>query len=259
MSGLLQGQVIVNTRPLHQQAGLTALLQAEGAQLLAIPAIKIVEVEASEFHRNLAKRIGDYQIAIFISGNAVEAAFRYLSEADLPADMQLGVIGEGTRALLAQKVVDLDRRLIRSDLFNSEGLLGASELQQVSGKRLLIFRGQEGRSLLGDELSARGAEVNYCEVYRRESPQIDAELLAQQLEAATPTLVVFTSNEGMHNLLGMLDATCRARFMTIPWLLISERMRESALKLGHNASIIIANHASDDGIHQTICDWATQQ
>jgi hypothetical protein len=47
--------------------------------------------------------------------------------------------------------------------------------------------------------------------------------------------------------------------LAIPWLLISERMRESALKLGHNASIIIAISASDEGIRQTICAWAGSQ
>jgi len=38
--------------------------------------------------------------------------------------------------------------------------------------------------------------------------------------------------------------------------LISERMRESAVKLGHNAPIIIAHSASDKGIQQAICAWA---
>jgi len=36
-------------------------------------------------------------------------------------------------------------------------------------------------------------------------------------------------------------------------------MRESALKLGHNASIIIARSASDKGIQQAICAWADQR
>jgi hypothetical protein len=35
-------------------------------------------------------------------------------------------------------------------------------------------------------------------------------------------------------------------------------MRESALKLGHNAPIIIARSASDKGIQQAICAWADQ-
>ena len=76
------------------------------------------------------------------------------------------------------------------------------------------------------------------------------------MASAFPTLVVLTSNEGMHNLLQLLDAASAARLKQIPWLLISERMRESALKLGHNADILIAPEASDSGIHRAINAWA---
>jgi len=41
--------------------------------------------------------------------------------------------------------------------------------------------------------------------------------------------------------------------------LISERMRESALKLGHNATIVIARSASDEGVQQSISEWADQR
>jgi hypothetical protein len=36
-------------------------------------------------------------------------------------------------------------------------------------------------------------------------------------------------------------------------------MRESAFNLGHNAVIIIAANASDEGIQQTINQWASEQ
>ena len=52
------------------------------------------------------------------------------------------------------------------------------------------------------------------------------------------------------------DATMLCR---VPWLLISERMRESARNLGHNATVLIARNASDKGLRQTICEWADQR
>ena len=63
----------------------------------------------------------------------------------------------------------------------------------------------------------------------------------------------------MHNLLQLVDSESAGRLCATPWLLISERMRESASKLGHNADVIIARRATDTGIHQTICEWADQQ
>jgi uroporphyrinogen-III synthase len=62
----------------------------------------------------------------------------------------------------------------------------------------------------------------------------------------------------MFNLFNILDKTTSAKLLRCPWLLISERMRESAVNLGHNAGIIIARKASDAGIHQAICEWAQQ-
>ena len=133
-------------------------------------------------------------------------------------------------------------------------------LIDLSGKVALVTGagrgiGKEAASLL----AARGARVSYCEVYRRQSPRLAADDFTQLLDGVMPTLVIFTSNEGMRNLLDMLDPRSRDLLLRIPWLLISERMRESALKLGHNAPIIIASSASDDGIRQTICAWAGNQ
>ena len=256
---LLKDHCILNTRPAHQQDGLKSLLEAEGAEVLAFPAIEIIESETTDFHRSLVEDIRHYHIALFVSRNAVDGAMRYLQRDKLPVDLQLGVIGEGTYRALYDQIDDLDVRLIRGQPYNSEGLLAASALQQVAGKNILIFRGQQGRNLLGDELRARGAAVSYCEVYRRKIPEYDASNFAQLTAKRFPTLAVFTSNEGMVNILNLTSGSSRRKLLDIPWLLISERMRESAVKLGHNATTIIAANANDEGIRETINQWAGER
>ena len=256
---LLKNQCILNTRPAHQQDELKLLLESEGAEVIAFPAIEIAKCETTDFHRGLIDNISRYDIALFVSRNAVDGAMRYLEPDKLPAGLKLGVIGEGTYRALLDQVDDLDVRLIRGHPYNSEGLLAASALQQVSGKNILIFRGQQGRNLLGDELRARGATVSYCEVYRRKIPGYDMNSFAQLTANRFPTLAVFTSNEGMHNILNLSSGSARRKLLDIPWLLISERMRESAVNLGHNATTIIAVNANDEGIQQTINQWAREQ
>jgi uroporphyrinogen-III synthase len=255
----LLGQCILNTRPSHQQNELNALLESAGATVLAFPAIEIVDCEVTEFHRSLSENIQHYDIAIFVSRNAVDGAFDYLIEDQLPDNLQMGVIGQGTYRALADRVDDLDQRLILGHTYNSEGLLSCHELQRVEGSKILIFRGQQGRNLLGDELRARGATVIYCEVYRRSTPDYAANAFDLLTATQFPTLAVFTSNEGMHNAMAAISGSTRRKILDIPWLLISERMRESALNLGHNAVIIIAANASDEGIKQTINEWASEQ
>ena len=258
MPGRLQDQLILNTRPAHQQTGLTSLLEQEGAQILSFPVIDIVPIESSLTQQRLARQISNYDILLFVSRNAVDGAFRYLDSSRLKPGVRFGVIGTATRVALAEQVANLDSCLLAAAPYNSETLLEDDILQQVEGKRVLILRGQEGRSLLGDELVERGAGVDYCEVYRRQLPRCDVTDFDHLVANGFPTLVILTSNAGMQNLIELVDAVAAERLRRIPWLLISERMRESAVKLGHNAAIIIAHSASDKGIQQAICAWADQ-
>jgi len=255
----LKGQCILNTRPAHQQDGLKLLLEAQGARVIAFPAIEIIEPETTDFHRNLIENIEHYHIALFVSRNAVDGAFRYLQPDKLPAELKLGVIGDASYRALLQRINLVEKRLIRGHPHNSEGLLATRALQKVVGKNILIFRGQQGRNLLGDQLRARGASVSYCEVYRRKKPEYGVDSFAQITAEQFPTLAVFTSNEGMENLLALTNGRECRELLEIPWLLISERMRESAVNLGHNAATIIAVNANDEGIQQTINEWARKQ
>ena len=259
----LQGQVILNTRPIHQQADLTQMLQRDGAQLLSFPAIEIESVAIGAAQQKLAQSIGDYDILLFVSRNSVEGAFRFIDSRQLQSDTRFGVIGSATRAALATALGDvrfsLDDCLLAGEPYSSETLLQSAALQQVEGKRILILRGQQGRTVLGDELIQRGASVEYAEVYRRAIPKRSNDVFDRLAAPAFPTLVILTSNEGMHNLVKLVNKTAAQALFRVPWLLISERMRESAQKLGHNATVLIAHNASDTGIRQTICEWADQR
>lgn len=251
----LQGQVILNTRPAHQQAELSAMLEADGARVLSFPVIEIEPVPAPSGDIDPAA----YDILLFVSRNAVDGAFACFDPKRLAAAGRFGVIGSATGAALRQRLGAADARLIESEPFNSEALLASAALEQVAGKRILILRGQAGRNLLGDELGARGARVDYAEVYRRVLPRRDPAAFDRLVAAAFPTLVILTSNEGMHNLFELVGAGAAERLRRVPWLLISERMRESAQKLGHNAAIVIAHSASDSGIRQTVCAFAERR
>ncbi len=245
--------VCLITRPAHQAGVLNDLLQQAGLGVINFPTIAITGSSLTPFLKKLQENIRQFDIALFVSRNAVDFAFNYVNSNALPDTLQLGVIGKGTwQALQSQGV---ESKLIPTDSYNSEGLLASPALQQVKGKKIIIFRGQQGRNLLGDTLRARGASVDYQEVYQRVLPEYPVDKLEKLTATHFPDLAVFTSAEGLSNCFQLVNASIASKLQTIPWLLISERMRETARDLGHNAEIIIANSASDDGIFQAIREW----
>jgi len=248
---------VLVTRPAHQNAPLAGLLRDAGFRALNFPTIAIAAADESPFLRALKQHIHAFDIALFVSRNAVDFAFKYLSASDLPTSLQMGVIGKGT--LKALREFGVDTQIIPADSFNSEGLLASSVLQQVAGKRVIIFRGQEGRTLLGDTLVQRGAAVEHVEVYRRILPAIGAHEFDDLCEAGFPRIAVFTSSEGLHNCFELLNASQAEQMRRIDWLLISERMGETARDLRHNAGIIIAHNASDEGILGALQEWRHNQ
>ncbi len=238
------------TRPRHQSDRLVELLDQAGWQSLLFPSIEIIASSAAE---SLPERIHDYDIALFVSRNAVDYSFLQFPPGNLPDKLQLGVIGKGSLQALQRHGVE--SALLPADQYNSEGLLAAEALQQVADKRILILRGQPGRNLLGDTLRLRGAHVDYLEVYRRTLPEYPDQYLEQLTQQRFPQLAIFTSAEGLRNTLQLVSENMAQQLRRIPWLLISERMRETARNLGHNASIIIAVSASDEGIVEAIEQW----
>ena len=252
---LLRGELILNTRPAHQQQELNSRLQSLGATVCSIPAIEIQPAASTAFLDALSSNLEPYDILLFVSRNAVSGFLSFLGSDEISGSLKIGVIGEGTlRAVNASKKL-CHLPVIEAYPYNSEGLLDSTQLQSVYERNILICRGQTGRNLLGDELLRRGARISYCEVYQRAAPANIASQLEEITAEGFPDLAVFTSNEGLANFIKSLQGPALDRMLQIPWVLISERMRESAIDLGHNAEIIIAELASDAGIELAICEW----
>ncbi len=232
---------------------LNRLLDEANFYPLNFPTIAIVAASPTPFSSELQDNIRNYDLVLFVSRNAVDFSFHLLDPARLPAGLQFGVIGKGS--WLALKEHGIESRIVPTSSYNSEGLLESPALQQMTGKRVLIMRGQEGRNLLGDTLRERGAEVDYCEVYRRQLPASTAADFTALTAKHDPDVVVFTSAEGLRNCFELLDQQQAEGLRQLPWLLISDRMRETARDLGHNAEVIIAASASDEGIVQALQQW----
>lgn len=252
-SQALAGVTVVVTRPAKQAGPLCRLIEAQGGKAILFPTLEILETEQSKQLASIPSRLHQFDMAIFVSVNAVEGAAKLIG-ATLPPNLRLATVGSSTRRAVEQL---WQRPVICPNTgANSEALLATTELQQIKGRNILIFRGQGGRELLAETLTQRGAAVEYAEVYRRAKPTGNlATLMPQQPNI---DLLTSTSNESLQNLYDMANNDQRDWLMSKQLVVISERTAQLAQELGFGLPAIVAQENNDQGLVNAMLAWHTQ-
>jgi len=241
----LAGRRVVVTRPAGQTAHLAALIRAAGGEPVLFPALEILDAEDLQPVRALIERLDAFDLAIFVSANAVDKALALVrARRAWPAGLRIAVVGRGSERALQRH--GFAAVIAPRAQFDSEALLELPELKDVAGKRVVVFRGDGGRELLGDTLAARGAAVEYAECYRRGRPQADiAPLLAlwarRQLDAFT-----VSSSEGLANLHDMLGEAGKRCLRQTPLFAPHERIAAAARALGVQTAVLTG--PGDEGL-----------
>ncbi len=169
----LFGRRIVVTRAREQASELRVQLEALGAEVLELPAIR-VEPIAFAF-----PRLHRYAWLVFTSANGVRAFFeRGLDAAGLDAralgGLRLAAIGPGTADALEARGLRPD---LVPDRFVAESLLDAFPAPGTPGERVLVVRPEEARDVLPEGLGERGHTVDVLPVYRTVRAEPDAAIL----------------------------------------------------------------------------------
>ncbi len=245
----LAATTIVVTRPAHQAGPLCRLIEAQGGTAINFPSM---EIETSHQPQPFLQRLEQFDIAIFISANAVEYAALHMPAA-LPPQLIVAAVGKQTATLLQQQY---QRPILAPTAgADSEALLALPELQQVEGSRVLIVRGEGGRELLAEALSQRGASVEYAEVYRRVRPKRDLGALQNH---GPIDLITATSNASLQNLYDMASAPQRRWLLQLPLVVIGQRCAALAQQLGFQMPANVAAEISDTGLLQAMLHWRRQ-
>jgi len=250
----LQGVGVLVTRPAEQAEGLCAALEEQGAKVFRFPVIEIREPGDTTVLQGLLARLNEFDLAVFISANAVNRGLpRALAQGRFPAHLRVAAVGRRTAQELERFGRPAD--IIPEREFRSEALLALPEMQDVAGSKIIIFRGEGGRELLGDTLAARGAQVHYAEVYRRAKPALDAGAFVGDWERGEIDIIIVTSNEGLENLVDMAGAAWRHWLFDTPLVVMSERTAQLAQRLGFTQPAIVAVRASDAGLVSALHAW----
>ncbi len=248
MSCDLAGLSVLVTRPREQADALCEAIEAARGRPVRLPAIEIEPPGDPERAAAVLAGADRVDLLIFVSANAARRAFDLLPEI-LPETVRIAAVGRATARALDE--LGLPPDLVPAERYDSEGLLALPELQRMAGRRVIIVRGEGGRETLRETLEARGARVDYAEVYRRRCARRDTTNLERNWSALAEVVVV-TSVEVLDCLWGMLGNTGRRQLCDTPLVVLSRRIADHARQLGCRRVVVTAR-ADDHAILDSLC------
>ncbi|WP_421217287.1 uroporphyrinogen-III synthase [Aeromonas enteropelogenes] len=228
-------------RPAAQATELEQLLRQHGHAPLCCP---LLETVAGSDLPRLPELLAQADIVIAVSIHAVHFAHDFLLQTGLTwPHIEYFAVGQASADAFAEAGISAscphDPR--------SEGLLALPALQQVSGKRVLILRGNGGRDLIASTLASRGALVHYCATYERHYPDFDGETLTRHWQAAGLDSLLITSGELLQRLLALVPVRQHPWLFDRHLVVPSPRVAEMASAAGF-IHITIAQGASNQAL-----------
>lgn len=202
----LFGKKIIVTRAREQASDLVKSLTDLGAECIECPTIMVTEPEDKKPLDDAISNLDSYEWLIFTSVNGVKYFFDKLFEKKLDVralgSIKVATIGPAT----SQKLLDYG---IRSDVipktYRAESVVEAFENIDVKGKKILLPRALEARSVLPVELKKMGAEICDVASYRTVTVEENKDLLLSELEKGDIDMVTFTSSSTVKNFRNMIE------------------------------------------------------
>lgn len=253
----LAGHRILVTRPAGQAQGLIELIQAQGGEAWHFPLLAIQPLTEPAAINAIKQRMLDldlYQHVIFVSTNAVAYGVQWIEDywPQQPVGVRWYGIGKSTcEALHKAGLPVANEAFAAGHPMNSEALLEAAELQQLSGQRVLIIRGVGGREHLRSQLSARGAQVDIAECYQRVAPAQSVEAFLQLIQQQHIGTICINSGDSLHNLCGLLSDNISA-VQSLRLVVPSQRVAELAAAKGFS-DVVESRNASDAEVLRVLC------
>lgn len=207
---------VLVTRPAHGAFEWVRQLGAAGIAAEALPLIEIASEPLAGALLQARQQLQTYDVAMFVSGNAVTGFFQSNRAAALASqslaamDTRAWSPGPGTTEALQAAgwpLPRIDAPAADAGQFDSESLWAQVAPQVRPGLRVLIVRGGDaagrvaGRDWLLRQLQAAGARVDQVVAYRRVAPELTPTQRARAVAAASDgSAWLFSSREAVDNL-----------------------------------------------------------
>jgi uroporphyrinogen III methyltransferase/synthase len=234
----LFGKRVVVTRASAQAGALRAALASLGAEVLELPALRVVPLDPEPL-REALDRIAEYDWVVFTSQNAVAFLWQSLRvagrDARALAGRKLACVGPATADALLARGLAAD---VVPGRYVAEGVLEAlDEREDVRGSRVLYVAAEGARDVLPEGLAERGCRVDVLPVYRTASDGAGSGALREALSAGRVDAVTFASASAVRGFVEAVGAELARRAPAVSiGPVTSDAVRAAGITLAAEAS-----------------------
>ncbi|OOE85505.1 uroporphyrinogen-III synthase [Salinivibrio sharmensis] len=235
---------IVVVRPEPDCSQLVDQLAQQGLSAIPCPLLSFAPGRDLPTLATLLPSLPTGSILVAVSPRAVAFAHHALQQKGVSWPNNSGYVAVGQRTASEWRAVSKQSVQLphRED---SEGMLSLPLFSDVTDAQVVILRGESGRDMMGQTLQARGAQVHYCETYRR---QWAIEPLISQVVSwpkHTITTVVVTSGQQLAYFDQLITLSEQHWLRQCRILVPSKRIQDQATALGFDTITTVDSVAND--------------
>jgi len=231
---------VIMTRQYRYLGNMPAILHKLDFNAVHVPAIGI---EATDQARKDLDMLDQYSDIVFVSRNAVAIGMQIINDlGGIPDSIRTMAVGVETAKQLHSQGVDV---LFPNQGGGAKALLDVEELKDLSGRRILIVRGEQGLQWPAEEMQKRGAEVIEAICYRQVTPEFSPGRLNNVVQQVDVIAAVFAhSANALGNLVAMAGQADEA-LLQAELIAGSENIADAARQLNWQGEIRVASSPSN--------------
>jgi len=203
----LFGKRIVITRARAQASDLVSKLSRLGAHCIEMPTIQIAPPEDISPLKASIENIKKYDWLVFTSVNGVKFFFDTLFDMDydvrILGHLKFACIGPVTKERLKDHGIISD---ILPDTYRAESVIKAFSTIEMKDKKVLLPRARIARTILPEELTRMGAQVDEVTAYETRLSTEGNKELTLLLENNEIDAITFTSSSTVENFMTQLES-----------------------------------------------------
>lgn len=232
---------LLSTRPVHLAERLTQPLASAGLEVTNIPLLELKPLALTPAQKSWLLDLDNFDVVIVVSPSAVEILMDELTNywPQWPVAQSWFTVGAGSSLSLDSYGIQATYPTTGD---TSEDLLQLAELHNCANKKVLLVKGEGGRDVIFNALTAQGAAVSVLPMYTRVIPALSAEQLNTMFHGEHQA-VILTSAAALENYANLATQNLVSELAleqlkhTIQLLLPSHRVEKIAQELGFKNTI----------------------